>query len=121
MTDKITMMKDRVLDYMDQEIGKYGNNRMDVKQMGDLADIIKDLAEAEYYCSVSNAMGDQQPQGYTQPMGDRMGYGGGDMGRSGYGGGSGTMGHTDPIAMVRDMLASANPDMRSQIRSSLGI
>lgn len=38
-------------------------------------------------------------------------------GRQGYGGGM--MGHTDPISTIRDMLSTANPEMRAQIRNDL--
>lgn len=116
MIDKIKITKDRILDFMDQEIGKYGNSRMDVKQVGELADIVKDLAEAEYYCSVSKAMeGGSDTQGYTRPMDDRMGYGG-MGGRAGYGG---SMGHSDPVSAIRDMFMTADPDTRSMIRNEM--
>lgn len=111
MIEDIKMLKEKVLQHMDQEIGKYGNGRMDVKQIGDLADVVKDLAEAEYYCTVAESMGGSQ--GYTQPR--TMGYQSQGMGggRQGYG-----MGHTDPMQIVRDVLAS-NPELRSQLRSEL--
>lgn len=68
--------------------------------------------------------GGQDAMGYTQPrmmgyqgQGDGMGsqdsMGGG---RQGYGGGM--MGHTDPMQIVRDVLAS-NPEIRSQLRNEL--
>lgn len=115
MIEDIKMLKEKVLQHMDQEIGKYGNGRMDVKQIGDLADVVKDLAEAEYYCTVAESMGGSQ--GYTQPR--TMGYqgqGGMGGGRQGYG--TGSMGHTDPMQVVRDVLAS-NPELRSQLRNEL--
>lgn len=111
MIEDIKMLKAKVMQFMDQEVSKYGNGRMDVKQVGDLADIVKDLAEAEYYCTVAESMTDgQDSMGYT-PM-NRI-YG---TGRQGYGGGM--MGHTDPMQVVRDVLAS-NPELRSQLRSEL--
>lgn len=118
MTEDIKALKSRVLQFMEQEVGKYGNARMDVKQVGELADVVKDLAEAEYYCTVAEAMGGgQEPMGYSQP---RMGYqqqgGMGGQGRQGYGGGM--MGHTDPMQVVRDVLAN-NPELRSQLRNEL--
>ena len=100
--DEIKKIKADVLRFMQQEVSKY-NGRMDTKEIGELADIVKDLAEAEYYCSVAEAMG--QSAGYS---GGQMGYQGqqGSMGyqgqqgpmggRSGYGGGS--MGHSRPCA-----------------------
>ena len=123
MIEDIKMLKDKVLQHMDQEIGKYGNGRMDVKQVGELADVVKDLAEAEYYCTVAQSMtGGQDSIGYTQPR--MMGYGsqGGSMGGQGSGGrqgySTGSMGHTDPMQIVRDVLAS-NPELRSQLRKEL--
>lgn len=124
MTEDIKMLKTKVMQFMDQEVNKYGNGRMDVKQVGELADVVKDLAEAEYYCTVAEAMneGKQDAMGYT-PM-NRMGYGQGGMGgntggsgRQGYS--SGMMGHVEPIAIIRDMLSTANPETRAQIRNEL--
>ena len=115
--DDIKKIKADVLRFMEQEANKYGNGRMDTKQMGDLADIVKDLSEAEYYCTVAQSMGGGQDQmGYTQPR--TMGYQGQGPtgGRQGYGGG--TMGHTDPMQVIRDMLMS-NPELRSQLRNEL--
>lgn len=122
MTEDIKMLKAKILQFMDQEVNKYGNGRMDVKQIGDLADVIKDLAEAEYYCTVAESMtGGQDSMGYTHM--NRIGYGQSNMGgstggngRQGYSGGM--MGHTDPMQIVRDMLAS-NPELRSQLRNEL--
>lgn len=121
MLEDIKRIKQDVIRFMEQEVGKYGNGRMDTKQVGDLADVVKDLAEAEYYCTVAEAMG-QGSQGYTRPMDDMMGYGG--YGRMGYQGsqqqGSGQrMGHVDAVEMVRDLLANANPDMRAKIRNEV--
>ena len=110
--DEIKKIKADVLRFMQQEVSKY-NGRMDTKEIGELADIVKDLAEAEYYCSVAEAMG--QSAGYS---GGQMGYQGqqGSMGgRSGYGGGS--MGHTDPMQTVRELLA--DPEMRTMIRNEV--
>lgn len=136
MVEKIKETKDRVLEFMDQELSKYGNGRMDVKQIGELADIVKDLAaaeescwEAQYYHTVTNAMerGDGS-SGYTPMRGntDRMGYGsggnmGGTGGRRGYGSGRNNdmMGYSDPVGAIRDMLATSSPEMRAQIRSEL--
>lgn len=125
MLEEIKKIKGDVLRFMDQEVGKYGNGRMDTKQVGDLADVVKDLAEAEYYCTVAEAMG-QGSQGYTRPMDDMMGYGGyGRMGYSGSqgdsqgGGSTGSMGHVDAMAMIRDMLANVDPATRKKIRDEV--
>lgn len=117
MNEDIKKIKEDVLRFMGQEVNKYPNGRMDTKQVGDLADIIKDLAMAEYYCTTAESMAESM--GYSRPM---MGYGGqqggsGGMqgsGRSGYGS-SGSMGHTDPTEIIRNMMVSLSPDMRNQL------
>lgn len=123
MIEKIKMVKGKVLDFMDQEVGKYGNGRMDVKQVGELADVVKDLAMAEYYCTTAEAMSGSA--GYS---GGSMGYSGGGNtgsmgysggGRSGYSGGNGMMGHSDPMSVLREMLANADPEKRMQIRNEI--
>ena len=50
MVEKIYDAKRRVLEYMDKELSKYGSDRMDVAEMDKLADIVKDLSEAEKAC-----------------------------------------------------------------------
>lgn len=123
MVEMIKVNKDRVLDFMKRELDKYGPDRMDVKEIGELADVVKDLAEAEYYCTVAHAMEGGDSAGYTRPMEGTMGYSmgyqapqGGSQ-RSGYG--SGSMGHTDPIAMIRDVLMTSSPEKKAQIRNEI--
>lgn len=125
MIEKISSVKTKVLDFMDQEVSKYGNARMDVKEIGDLADIVKDLAEAEYYCTVAQSMGGGQgSMGYQGGMGYQgsMGYGGGQNNsmRSGYGQGSGgSMGHTDPMQIIRDVMSGMDPETRMKVLNEL--
>lgn len=130
MVERIKKIKDDILEYMEQEVGKYGGSRMDVKEIGELADAVKDMAaaeescwEAEYYRTVTEAMGHSESSGYG--MGGRSGYmqeadmSGMAGGRRGYGQPNRMMGHSDPVAAIRDMLATANPEMRMQIRNEL--
>lgn len=96
MVEAIKDTKDQLLDKMQQTIDEKGIERVDVTEMGKLADQVKDLAEAEkacweaeYYRAVTEAMEDGS-MGYD----DGMGYerGGQGMGRGGRGyarGGSG--------------------------------
>ena len=126
MVEKIKQNKDKVLAYMEMRLSQYGGNRMDTKEMGDLADIVKDLAAAEescwvaqYYRTVTEGMeSGEGSQGYGGgSMGGGRGYGSMGGGRRGYGGGS-IMGHTDPMDTVRKMIES-NPDMKMQLRNEL--
>jgi hypothetical protein len=120
MIEDIKRLKEKILQYTDQEVSKYGNNRMDTKVVGELADVIKDLAEAEYYCSVAQAMGESEASGYGS-MGGRSGYGGqgGSMGgnRSGYGGNM--MGHSDPMSAIRDIMNTADPETKMMLRNEI--
>lgn len=88
MVDKIFNVKAKVLEHMEKAVAE---GRMDVAEIGDLADIVKDLSEAEekcleseYYKSVTKAMG-EHPSGYD-PMGyEQSGYRGYDNpGNMGY-------------------------------------
>lgn len=116
MNYKIQETKDKVLGRIETALTERGSiDRMDTKEVGELADIVKDLAEAEkscweaeYYRSVTEAMGGSSGYSGRMPMADsRQGYGGG------------MMGHTDPIAEIRDMLATSTPEARAKIRNDL--
>lgn len=135
MVEKIKESKDKVLKYMDRELTKYGEDRMDVKTMGDLADIVKDLAEAEHHCweaqyyrTVTEAMegGSSGSSGYgsgggsgSSANGGRMGYGMGGARRGYGGGGGGSQGYTDPVSSIREMMAMADPETKAKIRGEL--
>ena len=58
MTDKINELKDAactLIDAMKSKLGE-GIEHVDTKEMGEVADIVKDLYEAAYYSSVVKAM-----------------------------------------------------------------
>lgn len=95
MVEKIRETKDTVLDRMERAINEKGPERMNVQEVGMLADIVKDLAEAEkscweaeYYMSVTEAMEDGS-MGYEDGMGYASGGSGGRGGSGGSQGGSG--------------------------------
>ena len=124
MVEEIKRHKDRVLAYMAKELEKYGDDRMDVAEMDKLADIVKDMAEAEkqcweaeYYRTVTEAM---DRSGY---MPEGMGYG---MGRSGYNPNRDSMGRYarrgydhDPIQAVREAMGSAPTEERERMKREL--
>lgn len=96
MVDKIYNIKAKVLEHMEKAVGE---QRMDTDEIGMLADVVKDLSEAEekcweaeYYKSVTKAMGEQS-MGYEGGMGydgnmmgyeNNMGYDGQQGYRQGY-------------------------------------
>lgn len=79
MVDNINDAKAKVLERMGHAIGEGGVERMDIAEMEKLADIYKDLEEAEkecwearYYMSVTHAMGGGS--GYSTGGGTSQGY-----------------------------------------------
>lgn len=142
MVEKIYDIKNKALQRMEQAIAERGVDRMDVKEMGELADIVKDLSEAEkacweaeYYRSVTDAM---ESSGY---MPDGMGYDGQDGsggvrrtggrsgyrdsmgryasrgGRRGYDGGYGYQ--HDPMQAIRDAMSTATAEDREKMMREL--
>ena len=142
MIDKIMDVKVDVMDRLEKLIDERGLERMDAKE---LFDAIKDLSEAEYYCSVVEAMDDygympEDGMGYDGQGGNRGGgsRGGGNRGgqsgyRSGYRGQSrdstgrytrrgyrgGRYGHDDMMMEVRQMMEQADPQEREQLKEQL--
>ncbi len=79
MLENINDAKEKVLERMKTAIGPSGVERMDVAEMEKLADIVKDLSEAEkecweaqYYMSVTQAM--NSGSGYTPETYAAQGY-----------------------------------------------
>lgn len=142
MLENINDAKEKVLERMKTAIGPSGVERMDVAEMEKLADIVKDLSEAEkecweaqYYMSVTQAM--NSGSGYTPEtyaaqgyMPEPMGY---DTMRTVYGVKSGyrdTMGRyaTRPSNMgydgmrygydmqgLREAMSTASPEEREKM------
>jgi hypothetical protein len=158
LVEQISDTKNQLLDKMQQTIDEKGIERIDVSEMGKLADQVKDLAEAEkacweaeYYRAVTEAMEDGQ-MGYDDSMGNNMGYSrrgrgyqgnydrgnqnmGYDRGRRGYrrgyrGQSRDSMGrytsrrgyrygHDDVMQDVKDLMMSADPQEKEQIKQKL--
>lgn len=64
----ISSGKCKLVKAMDHEFDK-GVQAMDTVELGRVADIIKDLSEAEYYCTVVEAMRRGEEPTYGYPMG----------------------------------------------------
>lgn len=127
MVEKIKAIKDRFLQRMESEINERGADRVDICDMGKMADIVKDLAEAEkscweaeYYRDISEAMG---TQGYTPESmmmrGDRQGYrdSRGRYARRGYS--NSNMGYHEELDSLRETMTTASPDEREKIAREL--
>lgn len=141
MVELIKETKDTVLERLDKSINEKGPERMNVQEVGMLADVVKDLAEAEkacweaeYYRSVTEAMEDgsmgyDEGMGYSRQGGTQGGQRSGSRGdyRMGYRGQPrDSMGrytsrgyHGDPMEDVREMMETADPTERERIRKRL--
>ena len=131
MVETIYKLKNKILQHVEKETANM--DRIDVKEVGELVDMVKDLADAEklcweadYFRKVSEAMG-QNTAGYGQQT--RQGYGATGYAPQGYGnmqsGYNGSMGHGGLIDMLGDEYKKLSPDeqmmMRSQVLTKLGV
>lgn len=69
MAEDIRCMKERMANYLKSHIDA-GLEQLPTDEVGKIADIIKDLSEAEYYCSVVEAMDEvdeDEMYGYSKP------------------------------------------------------
>lgn len=143
MVEEIYNMKNDFLGKMRQEVEERGIDRVDVAEMYKLADIVKDMAEAEkdcweaeYYRSVTEAMdgGSGYQMGYSGQNQGRTGTSGyrgqtgsqnGSQGRSGwqnqYGSGyrRGYGGYQEHMDALRMQMQNADPQERERIMQEL--
>ena len=125
MENRIYQIKDKLLTKIEEETQDI--NRMDTEEVGELANAVHHLAEAEYYCSVADAMWAEK-HGYSNGMGmtdganvtnARKGYSSMPM-RSGYGMVSrGSMGHDDLIEELGQEYMMMSPDEKMSMKSKL--
>lgn len=146
MVDKIFDAKAKILERMEKSINERGVDRLDIVEMEKLADIVKDLSEAEkecweaeYYRSVTEAMGSgsmgyedaatRDRRGYAQGPNANTVYSGYSNGRSGYrdsmgrftqsrGYGNGSYGY-DPMQGIREAMSSASAEERERMKTEL--
>lgn len=125
MVEVIAEDKNRILDYMGKSLEKYGPDKMNVDEIGKLADAIKDMAEAEeacweaeYYRAVTEAM---EGGSYGYMPDGRMGYnpnrdsmGRYARGRRGYSGG-----YHEHIEDIRSAMQTAAPEEREKMKREL--
>lgn len=121
-------IKEKVLEQLGED-AKRGAKYLD----GDMVDIFKDLAEAEYYCSVVEAMDEGRPgypMGYMDDgmmMGYPVAYQGG-YGRRGYNQNRsartgryarGYMGYEDKMAEAKRLLGEMTAEERKAVKDML--
>lgn len=82
--EKLKWMKDSLICVVENQICNL--NETDTKELGEAIDMIKDLEEAIYYCTVTEAMNNPQKEKKWENHGeDKMYSDGGRGGRSNYG------------------------------------
>ena len=130
MVQLISDEKNKILEYMQKSLDKYGPDKMNVEEVGKLADAVKDLAEAEkacweaeYYRSVTEAMDSAgympEGMGYQngQVMNGRMGY---NTNRDSMGRYSrGRRGYHEGMDGIRAEMQSANPEEKEKLKREL--
>ena len=128
MVEDIYALKNKILQHVKKET--MDMQRMDVKKVGELVDMVKDLAEAEescweasYYRKVTEAM--EGSSGYSS-SGSPANGGGGNMGydsmRPGYGSmrsGYNSMGHDDLMEKLAEEYRSLSQDERMRMKNQL--
>lgn len=133
MVNKIYELKNKILMHVEKEMQDM--QRMNVKEVGELVDMVKDLAEAEkdcikatYYDEVTKAMKGESRSGYGNAMGygsSRQGAQGGNMGYGNMGYGNmgysqnAPMGHDDLIEKLGEEYRNLSPDERIRMKSSI--
>lgn len=64
--DQLKTMKEQLIAQVQGQMGNLA--AVDAKEMGEVVDMIKDLAEATYYCTVTEAMEESKEEKKHQPM-----------------------------------------------------
>lgn len=130
MVGKISEIKNMILQRMDAAINERGVDRADTKELGELSDIVKDLAqaekecwEAEYYMAIAEGMGSQ---GYTN--GTNIGSMPYNQNSQGYRDSRGRyarrpgytpMGYHGEIEGIREAMQNATPEEREKMQREL--
>ena len=125
MVENIYAIKNRILNHIEREAEDL--NRINVKELGEMVDMVKDLAEAEKNCWEASYY-----KATSEAMDSYSGYSGGSMttARSGYSNGmrSGYQEDSDKddiIGMLGSEYHSLSPDerrtMRKKVFAALGI
>lgn len=133
MVEEIYKMKNEILQQAKKELDERGPDRIDVNRMGEMIDMVKDLAEAEKSCWEAqyyrNVVGEamKEKYGYSSTgspanggsmSGGRSGYGTVQSERQGYGY-MGRMGHDDIIEELGNEYQRMSPDEKMMMKTKI--
>lgn len=124
MEKRIEYIKETLMSAIENQLGHIEN--VDAKELGEVVDMVKDLEEALYYCTITKAMHKKEENGYIpeerryywdrdidKPYYNRMYYGGGNGSSNGGSGGSSRYySHGDSSYMERPYPMSEGRDSR---------
>lgn len=80
--ERLKMMKEQLMSAVQSELGRL--DQADAKELGEVVDMIKDLSEAVYYCTIVKSMEETEKEGkkeyryYPMPMDYAQGDGNGN-------------------------------------------
>lgn len=127
MVEEIYKMKNEILTQAKKELEERGPERMDVDRLGEMVDMVKDLAEAEMACWKAQ----YYRNAVTEAMENKYGYStgspanGGNM-RQGYGMQSArqgypmsSMGHDDLIGQLEREYKDMRPEEQMMLKSKI--
>lgn len=128
MVEEIYKMKNELLQQVKKELAERGPERIDVNRMGEMVDMVKDLAEAEKACWEASyyrlaVEGMQKGSGYGSGggTGSSAGYGMQSQPvRQGYSSqGYDSMGHGDIVEKLGEEYRNLGPDARMVMRNKV--
>lgn len=128
MTQKVFELKEELINYISEQVKTRSVGQMNTGEMGQVVDMIKDLAEAEHHCWEACYY-----KAITEAMhtGSRMGYNGSGVGSNAMPGYSHYMsdnrgysdsmrGYSDPLVTeIKDMINKADPASKERLMSEI--
>ena len=112
MVDRIYALKNQFIQRIERDIQERGLDRIDVNEMGELVDMVKDLAEAEESCwkaTYYRLVSDGMQKGAVETKQARAGYD--TQQRHDY--------TSDTISKLSEEYRNLTPDERNQMRDRI--
>jgi len=111
---RLKFLKDQLINRAEKDMRDRTADRINIEEMAKIIDAIHHIAETEYYCAVTDAMGGSQ--GYGSMGYNTMSYGGGTGSSAGY---NQNMGHSGLIDPLRMAMQNGTPEEREKLRREL--
>lgn len=115
--EQLKMMKENIMACIQSQMGKL--EEVDAKELGEAIDMVKDLSEAIYYCTVTEAMEGKDKEGGNTYYYTENRYG--EPGKMYYSNNSGSSYYTEremPLDFARDYREGRSPIQRRMYMES---